>query len=999
MLRGIYSGFIATLFILLLFQILSAQPSLTLEINKPISQEISGKNKFQYQVKLAEHQYAKIMLKQVGVDARLKLYDSKNEPVYSVDLNYTSTGSELLEAVSDEPETYVVEVSKADFSSTGKFQIELVETRTANNKDLALDKARRLLFQANGFWQNDEYDEALKAAEKALEIAKPQIDLNDSFMATILYMVANQYSYKGEYDKAEKLFKQSIAINENAHGKDNLESSVIVTELGNLYNQKADYINAEKQFLHALEIRKKFLKPNHLLISQTYNDLGTLSRERGDNAKAEFYLKRCLEIRENALASDDPRIANTLSNIADLYDDLKKSEPLYLRSLEIREKAFGKESVDVAKIVYNMATLYIANGDYEKAESFGTRSLYNLEKNLGPEHPFVTLRLNLLGIVYVNREKYIDAQNAYLRAIAIREKYQGLFHPELAGTISNLAIAFALQGNIEKAIAAEKRANEIVELNISTNLGTGSEREKIQYLKTVNLVFYLSLTLNFEYSKKAADLAFQAVLQQKGRVLDIFSNQLNTLRKRANESNRRLLDELGKKNEQLSSLLVSGTNGSTISDYQAKVKQLTDEKEWLEGEISRRASTYFEKSKIVEVNEIQSKLPENSALVEFYAYPPVKFKESMNLKNRRSVQTRYAVFILQSNGAVHSIDLGETREINDLIISFRNSLQDSKSIDVTRTSNALFQKIIAPIQEALDSTTQLLISPDDQLNLIPFEALIDSSGKYLVEKYSISYLSSGRDLLRIQNERPNNNPALIIANPNFGESQTAKQNNAEQPLQAKRNVNVAKNLRDTYFAPLSGTELEGRNIKNLLTDANFLVGDEATKDAILEVKSPNILHIATHGFFIKGNSESDETDNPLLRSGLAFAGANQHQGNNGILTALEGSGLNLFGTKLVVLSACGTGLGEVQTGEGVFGLRRSFVLAGTDSLVISLWSVSDYITRELMTNYYKNLKAGFGRAESLRRAQLQFIKNPRRNHPFYWASFIESGDWRKINFR
>jgi CHAT domain-containing protein len=114
------------------------------------------------------------------------------------------------------------------------------------------------------------------------------------------------------------------------------------------------------------------------------------------------------------------------------------------------------------------------------------------------------------------------------------------------------------------------------------------------------------------------------------------------------------------------------------------------------------------------------------------------------------------------------------------------------------------------------------------------------------------------------------------------------------------------------------------------------------------------------------------------------------------LTALEASGLNLWGTKLVVLSACDTGLGEVRNGEGVYGLRRAFVLAGAESLVMSLWPVSDYMTRELMTNYYKNLKRGLGRGESLRAVQLEMIKRENRRHPFYWASFIQAGDWTAL---
>ena len=177
-----------------------------------------------------------------------------------------------------------------------------------------------------------------------------------------------------------------------------------------------------------------------------------------------------------------------------------------------------------------------------------------------------------------------------------------------------------------------------------------------------------------------------------------------------------------------------------------------------------------------------------------------------------------------------------------------------------------------------------------------------------------------------------------------------------------------------------------------------------------------MLHIASHGFFLKdgardgasapaataGAGPSDVSvaiENPLLRSGIALAGANLgHEiRGDGILTALEASGLNLSGTKLVTLSACDTGVGEVRNGEGVYGLRRAFLLAGTETLVMSLWPLSDYIARETMVTYYAGLRNGLGRGEALRQAKLSMIKRKVRQHPYYWASFIQSGEWGSLD--
>jgi CHAT domain-containing protein len=270
-----------------------------------------------------------------------------------------------------------------------------------------------------------------------------------------------------------------------------------------------------------------------------------------------------------------------------------------------------------------------------------------------------------------------------------------------------------------------------------------------------------------------------------------------------------------------------------------------------------------------------------------------------------------------------------------------------------------------------------LISPDGDLNLVPFEALVDGEGRYLIERYATSYLTSGRDLLRMQVTRAVPSRSVIIADPLFGEPA------ADSEL---------------YFAPLSGTATEGRAIKALFPDATLLMGTRATKATLARVRAPRILHIASHGFFLKVGEPAAAAQNPLLRSGLALAGGNVTQ-RDGILTALEASGLDLWGTKLVTLSACDTGVGEIQNQEGVYGLRRAFVLAGAETLVMSLWPVSDYITREAMVGYYARLREGAGRGDALRQAKFEILKRESRRHPYYWASFIQSGEWANLDGR
>jgi CHAT domain-containing protein len=240
--------------------------------------------------------------------------------------------------------------------------------------------------------------------------------------------------------------------------------------------------------------------------------------------------------------------------------------------------------------------------------------------------------------------------------------------------------------------------------------------------------------------------------------------------------------------------------------------------------------------------------------------------------------------------------------------------------------------------------------------------------------------------------------ALVVADPLFGEPEEMAAIDRAARTQARRSVVAADELSGVYFAPLVSTAREGRAIKALFPEATFLSGASATKAALMAVDAPRFLHIATHGFFL-GSPAAFE--NPLLRSGLALSGANVAAARRGpgILTALEASNLNLWGTKLVTLSACDTGVGEVRSGEGVYGLRRAFFLAGAETLVMSLWPVTDSVTREMMTAYYGGLRRGLGRGDALRQAQLAMLGRARTRHPFFWASFIQAGEWANLDGR
>ncbi|MER0203689.1 MAG: CHAT domain-containing protein, partial [Nitrosomonas sp.] len=368
-------------------------------------------------------------------------------------------------------------------------------------------------------------------------------------------------------------------------------------------------------------------------------------------------------------------------------------------------------------------------------------------------------------------------------------------------------------------------------------------------------------------------------------------------------------------------------------------------------------------------------------------------------------------------GEPQSIELGDAAEIDHLVHDWRKTLANGRNPSVAALARKLDEKIMQPVRKLLGEARSVLISPDGALNLIPFAALKDEHDRYLVERVALTYLSSGRDLLRLDSKIDSQQPATLLADVDFGKVDNKTTSTPSDRGATHRRAGDYQG----EFQPLPGTKAEAQAISKILPAATILTGQQASESKLKQLDRPNILHIATHGFFLSdlpeniaktrgvplmGFSQIDLprknnplfNENPLLRSGLALANANRLESgeDDGVLTAMEAANLDLWGTQLVVLSACETGVGEVQNGQGVFGLRRALVIAGSETQVMSLWKVDDDGTKELMVDYYQRLLNSEGRSEAMRQTQLAMLASDNRNHPFYWASFIVSGDWKPM---
>jgi CHAT domain-containing protein len=712
---------------------------------------------------------------------------------------------------------------------------------------------------------------------------------------------------------------------------------------------------------------------------------------------------QALEILEKKYGSGNPQIAPTVINYGILYldiQDYQKAESFFQRTLELLKK-LPPNDYDSSIVLSNLGLAYLGEGKYAEAKTVLERSLALREKLFGTEHARVAMCLRDLADVHRAQGDYSKAEALYLRALKIFEKVYGPDYPDLVSALQGLAVVSAANGNITKTVSYQARANDITERNILYNLVLGSERQKLAYLErlsdTVDLTLSLHIQLapdNFEARKLAATM----LIHHKGRVLDWMTDNLAVLRQRAGPEDRALIQQLNETTSQLANLVLNGPQKMSLAEHQQKIQTLEEKTEKFETEISHRSAGFYQRRNPVDVSKIQAAIPLDTALLEFGIYRP--FDPKIADDKKAFGASRYVVYIFR-RGKIDWKDLGQTKAIDVLVAAFRNALRDPKRGDVSHAARAIDEKILKPIRPLLGKATQLFISPDGELNLIPFQALLDEQNHYLIERYACTYLTSGRDLLRLQIARNSKTAPVIVADPVFGEPPSLAQASLKMrtALKGRRSITTGAELADVYFAPLGGTAQEAHTIKSLFADSNLLTGMQATESSLKKVVAPKILHIATHGFFL--TDANAHSENPLLRSGIALSGANLHQRkqDDGILTALEASGLNLWGTKLVTLSACDTGIGEIKNGEGVYGLRRALLLAGTETLVMSLWPVSDYITREMMVDYYKRLKNGLGRGEALRQVQLAMLKRKKYEHPFYWASFIQSGEWGTLDVK
>ena len=630
--------------------------------------------------------------------------------------------------------------------------------------------------------------------------------------------------------------------------------------------------------------------------------------------------KNALVIYQKVRGPKHPDTAVGLNNLAVLYQDMgdyAKAEPLCKEALEIRQQALGPEHRDTAASLNNLATLYKEMGDYAKAEPLFKEALEIHRKVLG-EHPDMATSLCNLAVLYQNMGDYAKAEPLFKEALDIFQKIFGLENPYTVGSLNDLAYLEVDLGRSKEASAFARSASDARQSLLSKMFSFSSERRRLAYMADLDPYSLFALLPGCQ-----ADLTL-ALLRYKGLVLDSVIEDRRLAQASTNAEDHNWIERLMADQRQLDRLLLKAPE--KLSKTSGQVEQLEEDVEAIEGQLAQRVAGLGQARRAlgVTVDQVQACIPADCALIEYVRY--------RSYVGKGKSEAWYGALVLLQKGDPRWIPLGNVAKVDELVTRFNRlaSVEDADDDELAANLKALYEAVWASVGQQLPpGTHRLIISPDGQLNFVSFATLITPQGGFLAENFKVQYIVSGRELLQDRPPAAKHN-VILFADPAFGTNGAAGsvprgERSASQPMTQWRG-NEKRCFQRLHFDPLPGalaeSELLLRFFRAWRWPNQSYTGRKATKEALLEVRSPFILHLATHGFFEPqdlSENESGSADrkpsvfqskffaNPMHQSGLALSGANLTLGlwdqghdvgsvdNDGIMTAEDISTLDLQG--------------------------------------------------------------------------------------------------------
>ena len=964
------------------------------------------------------------------------------------DYNYATMLYKLATAASD----------IGNYAEAEKRYVELVEVDKKANGAKSSEYAQTVKNLAELYRLMGRY----KDAESTYRRLMRDIGKDNEQYPSVVANLAVLYIYSGDYSKSERTFADALELLENSVGTASVDYVSTLGYLSFLYQSTGRYAEANETLLLANSILDRLQGDNKDQQSLIYNFTANVRFRMGMYDGAIDYYNRALAIDGEMFGEQSPSYAYTLDALATVYlykGDHNKAIETYQKALGILGEVMGKESFDYNYSQANLALAYTQSGQLEEALTTMTKVLTTDKSVFGDSHPDYANSAFNMGTLQFKRQDLAEAEKYYSEALRVRRKALGTNHPKYGETANKLAVLKWAQKDPKSAEAFYKETFDNFFTQIDAYFPILSEDEKATFYYTrLRSAFEEFNSFAVDRSKDNPALIgdmYNIQLATKGLIL------YATNKVRESILNSGDTTVIGKyrgwisHKEQIAKLY--SANDEELDVRNRKIDSLTNLANTLERELSTAsvafANTFVKKDYTWQ--NVRDKLKPGEAAVEIIRFREFKPDESGIFTDN----VYYAALVVRSD-TQDNPDLLIIRNGNQMedryLANYRNAIRYKVEEDF---SYGLFWK---PIANKLTGIKKVYFSPDGAFNQISIYSLRNpDSGKYTLDEIEIQVVTNTKDLLEERKTpalQTKDGKAVLIGYPNYNKgafedilAEEAVASNVASAASQGRNVEVRgtrgsergtrgtrgadgetttrgltrgasrglpRGIRgnlnqyidsDYLLALLPGTQVEVQKISELYGDSKsvseIVLGDNAIESSLKEVSRPKTLHVATHGFFLSDPKPDEMVDtkyveNPLLRSGLIFAGANSYLatgeiteelgGEDGILTAYEAMNLDLEGTELVVLSACETGLGTIKNGEGVYGLQRAFKVAGAQSVIMSMWTVDDDATQELMTNFYENwLKTGDKHASFIKAQRALKAKYP---EPYYWGAFVMVGE-------
>jgi CHAT domain-containing protein len=913
-----------------------------------------------------------------SADERLKAGDNQAAfELYGQAVAALPAGPDSAEAAALDFDISLAFYNKQDGSRSKIFAERAVELRERLSGPRSLDAARALRQLALALHISGDYAGATPKLETALQIQENELGPDDAQSIQTLNYLSLNVLRAGDTARARILQERSLALCQKKFGPDHRLTIEAHQFLGQILEALGDYRDSQQHQTLALAGLERQKGPASMEVADILVSMGNTCRNSGAPADALAYLRRAAAIYEKVLGPQNSRLGGTLDNTGEVLAELKRydeSRQTLARALAIQTRELGPRHPWTANVIQGLARTEAADGNYEKARQLFEQNLDIWREKLGPEHPFTVVSMAGLADVLAHLGRYQEAMDMALESAAIRRE------------------------------------------NILLTVRTVDERQALQYssLHTASMDTALSIAVQPGATAAEQARAWDALVRSRALVLDEMSARYRSIHSSADAEVAALARNVADARSQITKAVLQGPGPASPAEYKKRLDLIRGRLNAAEDQLAG-ASTGFRRERDqhrVGFGEVRTALPNGSSLVAFRRYEKKNYHAAGD-----SSTTSYVAFVLAGRSARPvAVPLGPAARIDGLVRKWRQEIdRERTSLGRAATANLLSYRTAAaalrmavwdPIQRRTGNVQRIFIVPDGSLQLVNFAALPTAEGKYLAESGPLLHILPAERDLADSRRGTANGQLLAVANPAFEQG-------APTSRATHRGSNSAcGDFASVRFGDLPGSLEEVRAILQIWKasggQAAELTGAEATEGAVKRsVAGKRVVHFATHGFFLDGECPQDvgaTRENPLFRSGLALAAANQRQKaaakqEDGILTAEEVASLDLGKAEWVVLSGCDTGVGDLKNGEGVLGLRRAFQEAGARTLIASLWPVDDEESRQWMAALYRARFAGrMGTAEAIRAANLEQLHTRRASgkslHPFYWAGFVAVGDWR-----